>query len=59
VSIGNTAAVATYAGVTPGSAGLYQLDVTVPSNLGPGNYPIMLTTNGVSTPVSAFLAVGP
>jgi uncharacterized protein (TIGR03437 family) len=59
VSIGNASAVSSYAGVTPESAGLYQLDVTVPSNLAPGNYPIVLTINGVSTPTGGFLAVGP
>lgn len=58
VSIGGEPAQATYAGVTPKSAGLYQINLTVPADLTPGNYPIVLTINGVSTPAGAYLTVG-
>jgi uncharacterized protein (TIGR03437 family) len=58
VSVGGVIAVTSYVGVTPGSAGLYQVNLTVPANLAPGNYPIVLTVNGISTPSGAFLTVG-
>ena len=58
VTIGGTTAPTSYVGVTPGDAGLYQVNVTVPSGLAPGNYSIDLNVNGVSTPAGAFLAIG-
>src|SRR6185437_64598 len=59
VSIGASAANASYVGVSPGSAGLYQVNLSVPSGLSPGNHPIILTVNGVPTPSGAFLTIGP
>ncbi len=59
VTIGGTTASASYVGVTPGDAGLYQVNVTIPAGIAPGNYPIILNVNGVSTPAGAFLAIGP
>ena len=40
-----------YAGVSPGSAGLYQLNIQLPATLADGNYPLVLTLGTVSTPV--------
>lgn len=59
VMIGGTTASASYVGVTPGDAGLYQVNVTIPTGIAPGNYSIVLKVNGVSTPAGAFLAIGP
>jgi uncharacterized protein (TIGR03437 family) len=59
VTIGQTTVSAGYAGVTPTDAGLYQVNVTVPAGIAPGNYSIVLNVNGASTPTGAFLAVGP
>lgn len=59
VTIGNQPADVSYVGVTPGTAGLYQVNVKVPAGLAAGNYPIILNVNGVSTPGGAFLTVGP
>lgn len=59
VTIGGKAAGFSYIGVTPGSAGLYQVNLTVPQGLTPGNNAIVLTVNGVNTPTGAFLVVGP
>jgi len=59
VTIGGTSASVSYVGVTPGSAGLYQVNVTVPAGLAPGNHSIVLTVNGASSPVGAFIAIGP
>jgi uncharacterized protein (TIGR03437 family) len=36
--------------LTPGSAGLYQMGVTIPSNLPNGTYPISVSVNGVTSP---------
>ena len=59
VTIGGTSASASYAGVTPTDGGLYQVNVTIPAGIAPGNYPIVLHVNGVSTPPGAFLTIGP
>jgi uncharacterized protein (TIGR03437 family) len=59
VTIGGTTASASYGGVTPTIAGLYQVNVTIPAGIAPGNQPIILNVNGASTPAGAFLAIGP
>jgi uncharacterized protein (TIGR03437 family) len=55
--VGSQTAVASYAGLAPTFAGLYQINFTVPSGLTAGNQPIVLTIDGVATPTGAFLAV--
>jgi uncharacterized protein (TIGR03437 family) len=59
VTIGNTIVPVSYVGVTPTIAGLYQSNVTIPAGIAPGNYPIILNVNGISTPSGAFLSIGP
>ena len=59
VTIGGTTASASYVGVTPTIAGLYQVNVTIPSGIAPGNYSIVLSVNGASTPAGGYLAIGP
>jgi len=46
VTIGGKPADFSYIGVTPGSAGLYQLNVTVPAGLTAGNNAVIVTING-------------
>ena len=46
-----------YAGVSPNSPGLYQLNIQVPSDLTGGDYPITLQLGGFSTPPGAYLPV--
>ena len=58
VTIGGTPIPASYAGVTPTIAGLYQVNVTIPSGIAPGNQSIVLNVNGASTPVGGYLAIG-
>jgi uncharacterized protein (TIGR03437 family) len=46
-----------YAGVTPTSAGLYQLNIRVPDSVQSGNQPIVVSVNGIASPAGAYLAV--
>jgi uncharacterized protein (TIGR03437 family) len=46
-----------YAGVAPGFAGLYQINIHVPASMPDGNLPVATTVAGVSTPAGAFLTV--
>ena len=39
-----------YTGVSPGTAGLYQLNIQIPDDVADGNYPLTLTFSGFSTP---------
>jgi len=47
-----------YAGVAPGLAGLYQINLRVPDAVADGDLPMALRIAGVSTPDGAFLTVG-
>ncbi len=55
VTIGGTAAAVTYAGLV--QAGVYQINVTVPSSLAAGDMPVVATINGVSTQSGAIVTV--
>jgi uncharacterized protein (TIGR03437 family) len=54
VTIGGQSAQVGFSGLTPGSAGLYQLDLTVPPGLTPGNYPIGITIGNRTSKSSAI-----
>src|SRR5271165_201749 len=57
VTIGGVAADVLYAGISPGSYGLYQVNLMVPS-VPVGNQPIVLKLgNGTTTPTGPFLAI--
>jgi uncharacterized protein (TIGR03437 family) len=58
LTLGGVAVNVSYAGVSPGSAGLYQINFTVPSGVPAGNQPLVLTVDGVPSPAAAYLAVG-
>jgi uncharacterized protein (TIGR03437 family) len=58
VTIGAVSAQVLFAGLTPGFAGLYQLNVVVPSGLTPGNAtPVTVSVNGRSSPGAIVMAV--
>jgi uncharacterized protein (TIGR03437 family) len=46
-----------YAGVSPGIAGLYQLNIRVPANLPDGDQPLTLTLGTFKTPSVGFVTV--
>jgi uncharacterized protein (TIGR03437 family) len=48
VTIGGQTANVTYSGLAPGYVGLYQVNVTVPSNSPAGSQPVTLSIGGVS-----------
>ena len=49
VSIGNLPATVSFSGLTPGSIGLYQINVTVPANAPSGPQPVIIKANGVNS----------
>ncbi len=52
VTIGGQTAVVGFRGLAPGFAGLYQVNVTIPENLAPGNYPITISIGGKTSRAS-------
>ena len=46
VTIGGQNANVLFSGLTPGLPGLYQINVTVPTNIGPGSQPVVVTVAG-------------
>ncbi len=57
VNIGSSSAAVAYAGLA--AAGLYQVNITVPSGLTPGLYPVTVSTAGQTSPAGVMLPVGP
>jgi uncharacterized protein (TIGR03437 family) len=54
VRIGGLVASVSYSGTAPGFAGLYQVNVVVPSGLAPGNQQIQISMNGVLSNVATI-----
>ena len=57
VTVNNTQAIVYGAALAPGSAGLYQIAIQVPSNLADGDWPIQASVGGVLTPAGTILSV--
>jgi uncharacterized protein (TIGR03437 family) len=57
LTVGGVAANVAYAGLTPGSAGLYQVNFTMPAGVAAGNQPLVLTVDGVKTSAQAYITV--
>jgi uncharacterized protein (TIGR03437 family) len=55
VTIGGVSASVAFAGIS--EAGLYQLNVTVPTNTGSGDQALQATVNGVQTPLGPVVTV--
>jgi uncharacterized protein (TIGR03437 family) len=46
-----------YAGVSPGTAGLYQLNIQIPASIADGDYPLVLNLGTFQTPAGGFITV--
>jgi uncharacterized protein (TIGR03437 family) len=57
VKVNNTPALVYGTALAPGSAGLYQIAIQVPSNLADGDWPIQATIGGVTSPAGTILSV--
>jgi uncharacterized protein (TIGR03437 family) len=57
VTVGGIPATVYAAVLSPGAAALYQLAVQIPSSLGSGDYPVIATVSGASSPASAMITV--
>jgi uncharacterized protein (TIGR03437 family) len=57
IAIGGVNATLSYAGLSPGSVGLYQFNVTVPS-VSAGNQPVAINLGGVAGTQTLLLTVG-
>jgi uncharacterized protein (TIGR03437 family) len=57
LTLGGKTATVSYAGLSPGFAGLYQINFTVPSGLAAGNQALLLTVNGIASPTQAYITV--
>ena len=55
VAIGDKTAALLYSGLI--GAGLYQINLTVPSGLAAGTYPVVVTQSGSSSPATALLKI--
>jgi len=58
VTIGGQPALVIFSGLTPGLIPLWQLDITVPSGLAAGSYPMIVTFGG-QTSNSAMVSIAP
>jgi uncharacterized protein (TIGR03437 family) len=57
VSVGGMEATVYGAALAPGFAALYQVAIQVPTNLANGDYPVVASVGGVSSPASTLLTV--
>jgi uncharacterized protein (TIGR03437 family) len=57
IEIDNVSATVYGAALAPGFAGLYQVAIQVPASLGNGNWPVVATIGGVSSPTGMVLTV--
>jgi uncharacterized protein (TIGR03437 family) len=57
VTVGGTSAKVYGAALAPGFAALYQVAIQVPTTLANGDYPVVATVGGVSSPSTTLLTV--
>jgi len=57
VTIGTTAATVYGAALAPGYAGLYQIAIQIPAGLANGDYPVVATIAGASSPITTLITV--
>ena len=54
VTVGGQPATVLFSGLTPGLPGLYQINITVPTNIGTGAQPVVVTVGGVSSKATSI-----
>jgi uncharacterized protein (TIGR03437 family) len=57
VTIGSTQATVYGTALAPGSAGLYQIAIQVPTRLADGDWPIQASIGGVTSPTGVVLSI--
>jgi uncharacterized protein (TIGR03437 family) len=57
VTLNNAPVIVLGAALTPGAAGLYQVDVQIPSSISDGDYQIQISIGGVTSPLGLVLPV--
>jgi len=60
ISVGSVTLASTdvlYAGVAPDTAGLYQINIHLPSTIANGNQPVSMLVNGIASPTGGYIAV--
>lgn len=57
MTVGGLPAQVLGAALSPGSAGLYQVNITLPASLANGDYPVVATAGGVQSPSGVKLTV--
>ncbi len=57
ISVGGQTATVIFGGLTPGTAGLYQFNVTLPTGLPSGDQAIIATLGGATSPTGVFVTI--
>lgn len=57
MTVGGVSATVYGGALASGYAALYQVAIQVPPSLANGDYPLVATVNGISSPASALIAV--
>jgi uncharacterized protein (TIGR03437 family) len=57
VTVGGVAASVYATALAPGFASLYQVAVTVPASLAPGDYPVVASIGGAQSPSTTLITV--
>ena len=57
VTVGGATATVWGAALAPGSAGLYQVAIAIPTSLANGDYPVVATVGGAQSPSSTLITV--
>jgi len=57
IQVGNQNATVVFGGLTPGTAGLYQFNVTLPAGLPSGDQPVTASVGGITSPTGVSVTI--